>query len=446
VLNSGLWRTTTFRLTVLYGAAFAAGIVLLLGLVYVQTASYLTLRVDRALNAEAGTFAASRPERILPLFQREAARDPLNSFGLFSATGEKVAGDTRLTPGDLRVDGRPRDFGAEDKPARALAERMPWGEILIVERDTRQLVELRRIILAALVWSGAIIAVIGLVSAILLSVRPLRRIGAMQSASEAIGAGDFGIRLPVSESHDELDQLAAIANRMMDEAERSMVQARTVGESVAHELRTPLTRLRALLDHARVGLEADDPRRSLLEQCVGEADAVLARFRALLRIAAVETRARRVGLEEVCLGEIVDQMAELYQPVASERMIDLETEKTPGARVNADSELLLEATANLLDNALKFTPPGGRVRLRAAFAAGVPMIEVADNGPGIAETERALVTRRFYRGQMNAHVEGYGLGLSLAAAVADLHGFELSFDDARPGAIVRILCRRSRPF
>jgi signal transduction histidine kinase len=220
-----------------------------------------------------------------------------------------------------------------------------------------------------------------------------------------------------------------------------MIQARTVGEGVAHELRTPLTRLRARLDHACQDLAADDPRRPLLEQCVAETDAVLARFRAMLRIAAVEARGRRIGVGHVDLSAIALQIAELYEPVASERNTALVGDIAPGLSVRADGELLLEAISNLVDNALKFTPGGGQVIVRAAVAGGVPMIEVADDGPGIAEDERQLVLKRFYRSDRNANIEGHGLGLSLVAAVADLHGFELSFDNARPGLIVRLLCR-----
>ncbi len=443
MLTSGIWRTTTFRLTVLFGAVFAAGLVLLLGLVYIQTAGYLTRRVDHALVVEADILRKSNPQQILSVFQREAARDPLNSFGLFSETGERVAGVTPLTPAELRVGGGPRAIAASEAtaPARALAERLPWGEIVIVERDARQLVELRRIVLSALIWSGAVIAVLGLATGMILSARPIRRIQAMRAASEAIASGDFTARLPVSGRRDELDELAAIANAMMEQAERSMVQARTVGEGVAHELRTPLTRLRARLDHSCRALDGHDPRRALLEQCVVETDAVLARFRALLRIAAVEARGRRVGVGEISLSDIVDQIGELYQPLAAERCTELIVERTIGLSVRADAELLLEATSNLVDNALKFTPAGGRVVLRAALSAGAPLIEVADNGPGIAAAERSLVVRRFYRSQRDANIQGHGLGLSLVAAVAELHNFELSFHDARPGLIVRIVCR-----
>ncbi len=443
MLSSSVWRTSTFRLSALFGAVFALGIVLLLGLIYYQTAVYLTWRVDHALEREADVLSASGPETILRRFREEGAREPLNSFGLFSITGERVAGDTPRIPPGLSLDGQPRDIVADAGavPRRALAERTPWGEILVVERDTSQLVELRRIIFNALLGSGAVIVGLVLALAIALSVRPLRRIRAMQAATEAIISGDFAARLPVDGKRDELDLLARIVNGMVDEVERLLVQARTVGESVAHELRTPLTRLRAVLDHACQELEDDPPRRRLLEQCITDVDVVLVRFRALLRIAAVEARSRQASIEPVSLSFIVDQVAELYQPLAGERDVRLEVVNQPAVQIRADGELLFEALSNLTDNALKFAPAGGRVELRLTRGPLGPVLEVTDNGPGIPTSERSLLTKRFFRGQWGETVSGHGLGLSLVAAVVDLHRFELSFHDAAPGAVVRILCR-----
>jgi signal transduction histidine kinase len=442
VLTRGLSRTTTFRLTALFGAVFASGVILLLGLVYLQTASYLTRRVDSILTIEAERLERDGPD-IMPLrLQHEAARDPYDSFGLFSTTGERVAGDTALEPGDLVIDGRPRDMPRRGPgpPSRALAERTPWGEILIVERDTRQLAALRRIVLGALIWSGAAITGLGLIAGVALSLQPLRRIAAMRRASDAIGAGDFAMRLPISGARDELDELAGITNRMMDEAERLMTQARTVGQGVAHELRSPLTRLRTMLEHASQAFDADDPRRALLEACVTEADTVLARFRALLRIAALEARGRRTGFETVCLGEIVRQIVELYGPLAAELGVALLGDDGEQEAISGDPDLLFEALSNLVDNALKFTGPGGHVSVRVRRAAEGPVLEVQDDGPGIPETERPLITKRFYRTGGASNVPGHGLGLSLVAAVADLHDFELRFIDADPGTLVQIHC------
>lgn len=437
-----LWRTTTFRLTTLFGLVFAGAILLLLGLVYLQTAGYLTRRVDHALAREVDVFARAGPESVLRRFKQEAARDPLNSFGLFTSAGVQVAGDTRLKPTDLVHDSVPQnvDGGRGLLPARALKADLPWGETLIVERDTRQLVELRQIILGALVWSGVGIVILGLVCGIALSIRPLRRVQAFQDASEAITAGDVSRRLPVDGSRDELDELAHIVNAMMDEIERLVLQARTVGESVAHELRTPLTRLRATLDHARQAFDAPgDLRGRLLDRCVSETESVMARFQALLRIAAVEARSRREGVGPTSLNAIVDLIAELYQPLAAERAITFEAAAESEVVVQGDADLLTEAVSNLVDNALKFTPSGGAVRLRLSATAEGPVISVRDNGPGIEADERPLVTKRFYRSARSAHVAGHGLGLSLVAAVADLHGLELRIEDAAPGTVISLV-------
>jgi signal transduction histidine kinase len=222
-----------------------------------------------------------------------------------------------------------------------------------------------------------------------------------------------------------------------------MTQARTVGQGVAHELRSPLTRLRATLDHASEAFEVDDPRRGLLERCVAEADVLLARFQALLRIAALEARGRRTDLETVDLSALVGQVLELYAPLATEVGIELAGDPGQGVSVRGDGELLFEALSNLVDNALKFTGAGGHVAVRAARTAHGALLEVRDDGPGIPEAEWSLVTKRLYRGRQASDVRGHGLGLSLVAAVADLHGFELSFADAQPGAVVRIIGHRS---
>ena len=443
MLRSSLWRTTTFRLSALYGAIYLVGMILLLGVVYTAVADSLTRRSEAALREEMRMLERAGPAAVLRRLESEAAREPLMRFALYSAMGERITGDSPLGPSQLPPDGRVRDFPAigPQPPSQAVAERAPWGEIIIVARDARQLVALRHIVLTVLMGSGAVLVVLGIGMGLALSLQPLRRIQTMQLASEAIGAGDFSRRLPVSTAQDEIDALADIANRMMDEAERLMLQARTVGEGVAHELRSPLTRLRARLDHASQGFAPDDPRRDLLASCVAEADSVLARFSALLRIAALEARGRRIGLGRVSLSSLAEQVGELFGPLAAERGISLRIEGEPGLEVEADGELLFEALCNLVDNALKFTPRGGRVRLCAHSTPGGPLLEVADNGPGIAEPERAFVTKRFYRSPAHAGVDGHGLGLSLVAAVADLHGFRLTFDDARPGTLVRLLCQ-----
>ena len=434
------WRTTPFRLATAFGAAYLAGVALLLGLVYLQTSSALDRRTDRILAAEAGLLARAGPEQILTRLDQEARRDPLDDYALYAESGPKAAGASPLTPAELPPGAGVREFAhaGRRRSVRALAVRLPWGETLVVSRDTGQLVELRRILLGTLLWSGSAIAALGLGAGFAMGLEPLRRIGAMRQASERIMAGELSARLPLSPRRDELDELAGIVNAMMAEVERLMVQARTAGESVAHELRTPLTRLRTTLEHAGEGLETDPARRAMLELCMAEADGVLARFRALLRIAAVEAKSRRAEIGALDLSALADQVAELYQPLAEERGLIFRTRIDQQVIARADADLFFEAVANLVDNAIKFTPPGGRVELSLLRDAAAPVLAVSDTGPGVAVDDLPLLTRRFYRSPRHSAVSGHGLGLSLVAAVMDLHGFHLEFDSNEAGTVARV--------
>lgn len=440
--NSASWRTTPFRLALQFGAAYVLGVAILLGLVYAQTADYLTRRIDRILVAEASLLRQTGAEDILRRLNQEGRRDTLNAFALYSSSGQKVAGDIDLAPADFRGDPAVREFpqSGHRPNVRALALPLPWGETLIVARDTGQLSELRRILILALVVSGVTIAAFGLLAGFLLSLDPLRRIQSMRRASERIVGGDLAVRLPVSRRRDELDALAAIVNAMMDEVERLVVHAQTAGESIAHELRTPLTRLRATLEHASETHPPEDPRRDQLAACVAEADSVLARFQALLRIAAVEAKRRNAEIAALDLSHLLDQAAELYAPLVAERELAFHVDIAPGVTARVDSDLFLEAVANLLDNALKFTPPGGAVGLSLVRTGEGFVLEVTDTGPGIPEADRPLVVKRFYRGAAHHSVPGHGLGLSLVAAVARMHGLELTFADNPPGGTrVRVI-------
>ena len=433
------WRTTPFQLALRFGAAYVVGVALLLGLVYLQTAGYLTRRVDGILADEARIFIQAGPEDIVRRIEQEARRRPLDDFALYSASGQFLGGDAELAPAET---GKRRASEFQPSPhrpmVRALVQPLPWGEVLVVARDSSQLMELRSTLLFALIISGALILVLGLLAGLALSREALKRIQSMRVASERIAAGDLAVRLPVCGRGDELDAMAAIVNTMMEEMERLMLHAQTAGESISHELRTPLTRLRAMLERAQDAYPACDPGRETLEQCVAEADSVLARFRALLRIAAVEAKRRTAEIAALDLSGLMEQAGELYAPLAADEGLGFDVEVEAGVTARVDRDLFLEAVANLLDNALKFTPSGGRVRLALARAGGGFVVEVADTGPGVPEAERALVTDRFYRSAAHHAVPGHGLGLSLVAAVARMHGLVLTIADNAPGTRVRL--------
>ena len=440
-----LWRTTPFRLTLLNGTVFALAVVALLGMIYWRTAGYMSQQLDAIVVAEARALAsgdpASQPQRVRDAVAADSRA--VSFYGLFAADGTPIAGNVRRLPPGAVFDGAPRDMQeAGFQPgARVLAERLPSGRILLVAHDAKVLSGLREIIINALAVSGAAILLLGLVAAALLSLAPLRRIDHLRAASRAALKGKLGVRLPVSHRRDEIDMLAGLANAMMDETERLLWEVKSVGDNVAHDLRTPLNRLRALLYRVSQETHLEDGDRRMIDQALDETDALLARFRALLRIGEIERRDRQACFETVHLQSVLEHVVELHDPLAEDNEIVLDCEITPGAPpVSADPTLLFEAISNLVDNALKFTPKGGRVRLRLLVCEKGPRIEVADNGPGVPEDEREAVLKRFYRSRRARTEPGSGLGLSIVTAIARLHHFDLSLADAKPGLRVALDC------
>lgn len=440
-----LWRTTRFRLTVLHGALFAVALAVLLGLIYWQTAGYLSRQVDQILRVEASAFQGVDAEALPGRIRQEINGDPrhVDLYGLFSSDGVWITGNVESLPRGMPIDGQPHELQAQGgipPDARALGERLPWGEILIVGRDVTQLAEVRWIILRALLWSGALVTVIGLAGATVLSVPPLRRIRAVQEASTAIMRGNLAVRLPNAGRRDELDMLAAIVNTMMDEIQGLMADAKSVGDSIAHDLRTPLTRLRLLLHRVQQESHLPAHHRAALDEALSEADALLSRFHALMRISEIDNQRRRAGFANVDLRAIVEQAKTLYEPLAEDCGLTLDTIAEARGEISADAELLFEALSNLIDNAIKFTPAGGHIVLRLSRTVDGLLLEVIDDGPGIESAERGLAVQRFYRSQRDQRSPGAGLGLSIVAAITRLHAFTLTLEDAGPGLRVALQC------
>lgn len=439
-----LWRTTPFRLTVIYGGVFAVGVVALVALIYFSAAGYLTTQMDQIVLGQAKALSAGRvdtlPERIAQAQSADVRQ--VNYYGLFSADGVWITGNVRVLSPELPTDGVPRSLsGPQFLPgAQGLAKRLPWGEILVVGYDAKVLSGLRHIIARDLLEFGGIVLVLGLGLGATLSLGPLRRVQAVQRSSEAILQGDLTARLPVSPRGDEIDILARIANTMMTEVERLLGEVQVVGQNVAHDLRTPLNRLRALLYRTSQSVDETDPRHAALEQALKETDSLLVRFRALQRIAEIDRRERRAGFAEVALEPLLRDICELYEPLAEESGQTLEMQLAPVAPIQADGELLFEAIGNLVANAIKFTPTGGRVVVALSAAPSGPRVEVVDSGCGVPEYEWASVLQRFYRSRRHEQAPGSGLGLSIVAAVVRLHEFRLTLGDSAPGLRVIIDC------
>jgi signal transduction histidine kinase len=435
-------NTSTFRLTLLFGVVFLAGVAILLGLIYGLSARELTRRSDRILRLEAIMLERASPANLPDRIHNEIARSAsgLNYFELRSGDGEHVAGNIRVaapppfdTPAELRI-------GDSAHPVRLLAVRTPSEETLLIGRDISPVVDLRRHVLVILIASGLLTVIAVLVCGFALSLAPLRRVRDLQRAIETISAGDMEARMPLAGRGDELDLFAGTVNQMIDEIERAIAQVKGVTDAIAHDLRTPLTRVRSQLYRLSQSSEVQAPAVRMIGAATSDLDIVLDRFAALLRISELEAGRRRAGFAPVDLAALLARLQELYEPLAEDQGIVLALEAAEAVAVPGDEKLLFEALSNLVDNALKFTPPGGRVSLALVADARGAVIEVRDSGPGIAAEERPAVIRRFHRGSNAADIPGTGLGLSLVAAILHLHGFALAFRDGAPGLVVEVHC------
>ena len=441
---SAFRRTTTFRLTALYGLLFAIGTLALLGLVYESSAGFLTARVDSIMNAEAdGLVHLPRPGLQQGLLQELAINGArVEAVGLFEADGTHVNGNIAAVPVGLRPGGGTVEVPPSgDYPggARFVARRLPSGQLLVVGRDITQLREMRTVITSALVWSGLIILLTVLVLGVLLGVAPMRRLQRLQQVAQDIAHGDLKQRMPITSGGDELDMFAVTVNMMIGEVERLMSEIKGATEVIAHDLLSPLAN--AALQLRRIQQAGrNDPQD--IDQVAARIEDVLDRFRAILRIAELDARQRRAGFANIDLMEVIGPVADLYQPVAEAAGVRLLTMAGRGCLVQADSKLLLEAVSNLIDNAIKFAGRGGTVQLRLGTDAAHPQIIVEDDGPGIPAAERDAVLQRFYRSDRTRQVAGSGLGLSVVAAIIRLHDFTLSLDDANPGVQAVIDCRQ----
>ena len=445
------WRTSTFRLIALYSAIFAICGSALVAFIYWQSAGYMTEQADAQIEWETHYFQ-SLPTGSIPdeIAQRiTAAHLHVTFIGLFSPQGMRLAGDVPHMPAGLPTDGSKHTINdlmtsvaaSRVTLARASALRLPSGNVLLLARDLGEVKELRSSILRALVYGGIFALVSALTGVVLVSVRRNARIRALQRVAQLIARGDLQRRLPNSGS-DELDMLAQIVNLMLDEIERLMGEIKSTCDNIAHDLRSPLSRARTLL--MRATQTELGPAAEPVERALTEVDVALGRFRAMLRISEIETMHRRGGFSQFDLRGLVEEIADLYGPLAEDKGLDFQSHAVDVGEIHADRALLFEALGNMIDNAIKFTPAGGIVRIALHKDAPGARIEVVDSGPGIAIDERKAVTQRFYRSERTAQLPGSGLGLSVVAAVMRLHNYALRISDSAPlastGTRITVCC------
>ena len=446
-----LFQTTAFRWTLGSAAIVALSIAAMGGFLYWQTVGYFRVRIDSGLALEAASLAAEVRRILILRLDKSLAVDPRRSkaYGLFDADGLRLAGDIVALPNPLPTSASPsvvtvawtRLGPPEPVRVRALVRVLPDGSTLILGRAEGDLQDFDELVTRAMALAIVPGAVLALAVGALVSLGTLRRLEAVRHACTLIMEGQFGRRLPVSGRRDEFDRLSELVNRMLDEIERLLDEVRGAGDAIAHDLRTPLTRLRARLDRALAPDARHAPLPDVLQKSITDVDQLLTTVTAILRLAEVEQEGRQGGFGSIDLDDVIEAVTELYAPIAEENGVAFVVSRAAVGEVRGDRDLVFEAIANLVDNAVKFTPPGGRVELALSARAGVPHVSVADTGPGIPAGESQAVLRRFYRGDRSRRLPGTGLGLSLVAAVARLHGFALAIGTREGGGCeVTLLC------
>ncbi|WP_458071012.1 ATP-binding protein [Rhodanobacter sp. BL-MT-08] len=450
------WRSTTGRLIMIYGVFFALWGGVVIGLIYWQAASYLGRVSDDLIGRQAAYFSMlDEPTRLRALKDYDMLETRrLNAWGEFDARGNHLAGTITALPARLPINGKVEILsegvsrndvsGNDHGRVRAAAVSLRDGRVLMITRDTSIVDRIGSIVLQALLWGLSLTVIPGFFGGWLLSRGPWRRVHAIREATLPIMQGNLSQRLPVGRRGDELDMLAGIVNAMLDEIERLLGEVKGVCDNIAHDLRTPLTRLRSRLYRLQQRFGEGSDEAAAIDACMIDTDALLDRFRALLRISELENQRRRVGFDEVDLAEILREVHALYLPLAEDRGQQLALELPALPRIHADRHLLLEALSNLVGNAIKFTPAGGLVEIRARPAHDGPWVDVSDSGPGIPPDQRDAVIRRFYRAESSRSTPGSGLGLSIVNAIARLHGYTLEIANSERGARLSLHCIETR--
>ncbi|MGQ9659864.1 MAG: sensor histidine kinase [Thermochromatium sp.] len=451
-------RSSIFRLAVLYVLLLAGSVGILLGFIYWSTAGYMDRQTTETIEAEIRDLAEQYRRRglvgLTGLISERVARDPVGAsvYLLVDERFERVVGNLDHWPSESPdaegwIRFRLREWGtdhAEEHEARAQVLLLRSGLMLLVGRDVRDLEATRRLILDALTWGLAITLALALAGAWLISATLTRRLDAINQTSREIMEGDLTRRIPVSGSGDDFDRLADGLNRMLDRIEALMAGVRQVSDNIAHDLRTPLTRLRNTLELLAATLPESGEARLLAEKAITDAEELLATFNALLRIARLESGSWRAAFGPVDLVPLIEDLVELYEPLAAEREQRLDW--TAGASsivVEGDRDLLFQVMANLVDNAIKYTQPGGHIQLTVETTDGQALVVVADNGPGIPPEFREQVFQRFFRIDDSRGTPGSGLGLSLVQAIVTLHRAHIELSDNQPGLRVSLSFRRS---
>ena len=438
-------RSAGFRFALLFAVIFIGAAALFALVLWYAPAGSLDRQTDASVRTDA-LGLIERWREAGPGAVAEAIADRLASdvegtsiYLMLDANDARLAGNLDRWPADISLES-PWSFGSvqrDGSPVDARLYAIELGERyrLLVGRDVQAKQQLRTLLAEGIAWAAVAACFVALVGAAVLRRAVEQRLRPAALTAQAIAAGDLSRRVPVSHRADEFDRLGESMNDMLDRIDRLMAGGRGVSDSIAHDLRTPIARARAKLEEALDGQAGPAALRAAMEQGIADLDHITRVFGALLRIAEAEAGARRAAFAPLDLVPLLAEVAEFYGAVAESGGQAISTELPARLDVVGDRDLLAQAVGNLLDNALKFTPSGGRVRIAARAPARDRIdIIVEDTGPGLSAPDRARAGERFFRADASRGTPGSGLGLSLVRAVAHLHGGDLLLEDAAPGA------------
>jgi signal transduction histidine kinase len=458
-----LIRTTAFRLTLVYLFLFALFAASLLGFFAWNTRHLITEQITATVDAETGEindiFARRGLRGLVLTIENRALRPGANLYLVTTPAGQAVAGNVgSLSPGVMAKTGwsetayrRLDDQDSTNHFALVKVTELSSGFRLLIGHDLEERRRLFGIVAHAAQWSVLIVVVLGLGGGIFVARRVLRRIDAMTGTTQRIMAGDLSGRLPVGRSGDELDRLARNLNAMLERIEALMMGLKEVSDNIAHDLKTPLTRLRNRAEEALAKSRTEAEYRSALERTIEESDGLIRTFNALLMIARAESGQARGNMDDFDAADVARGIHELYEPLAEDDGMTLRV-RVESAPLHGNRELISQALANLVENAIKYGKPDGTVQplaptaetdrkeilIEARRVGDRVLLSVTDHGPGIPVNDRKHAVERFVRLEASRTLPGSGLGLSLASAVATLHGGDLRLDDAHPGLIATL--------
>ena len=458
-------RTTAFKLSAIYIAVFT--------IFSVFFVLYISYSADRLLGRQLYATIAAEIFGLAEQYRSGGLSAVVNSIDershqpgaslylITDVSGRIIAGNVSHIPtsilnnsGAEPITVRYERFageGSSNNLAMVQVLRLPGGFRMLVGRDISEREQFRAIMARALGWALTLMIALALLSWFFVSRRVLKRIDSLSAASRRIMDGDLSGRLEVTGTGDEFDRLAESLNAMLERIEHLLYGLKDVSDNIAHDLKTPLTRLRNRVEATLASPPSTENYRAALEATIEESDQLIKTFNALLMIARIEAGSQDSAMADVEVTSIVNDVAELYEPVAEEKGIDFVVETKEPITVKANRELLSQALANLVDNAIKYAPPADgesgtpRISIMVLREENDLLLRVADNGPGIPKADRERALKRFVRLEESRSQPGSGLGLSLVAAVARLHHGSIELGDAKPGLLVTLRLPIDRP-